>query len=99
MHGAFDVFNRGHVKILHEAQKLGDFVLVGVHADSDVRTDATCNIYRAVEYVIVYANLARGQKARAHECTGRAPPKVSPIPNLATEARLLLLPLALAREM
>ncbi len=40
VHGAFDVFNRGHVKILHEAQKLGDFVLVGVHADSDVRTDA-----------------------------------------------------------
>ena len=37
MHGAFDVFNTGHVEILREAQKLGDFVLVGVHADADVR--------------------------------------------------------------
>jgi len=37
VHGAFDVFNRGHVEILREAQKLGDFVLVGVHADADVR--------------------------------------------------------------
>ena len=37
VHGAFDVFNTGHVEILREAQKLGDFVLVGVHADADVR--------------------------------------------------------------
>jgi ethanolamine-phosphate cytidylyltransferase len=35
--GAFDVFNRGHVELLRKAKELGDFVLVGVHADADVR--------------------------------------------------------------
>ena len=35
--GAFDVFNRGHVEILRKAKELGDFVLVGVHTDADVR--------------------------------------------------------------
>ena len=37
VHGAFDVFNRGHVDLLRRAKELGDFVLVGVHADADVR--------------------------------------------------------------
>ena len=35
--GAFDVFNRGHVELLREAKARGDFVLVGVHTDADVR--------------------------------------------------------------
>lgn len=34
--GAFDVFHPGHVKILKEARKHGDFLLVGIHTDEDV---------------------------------------------------------------
>ena len=37
VHGAFDVFNRGHIDLLRKAKQMGDFVLVGVHADGDVR--------------------------------------------------------------
>ena len=36
-HGAFDLFNAGHVRLLREAKKLGDFLLVGVHDDDDAR--------------------------------------------------------------
>jgi ethanolamine-phosphate cytidylyltransferase len=32
-HGAFDLFNAGHVRLLREAKKMGDFLLVGVHDD------------------------------------------------------------------
>ncbi|CEF99073.1 Rossmann-like alpha/beta/alpha sandwich fold [Ostreococcus tauri] len=38
VHGAFDVFNRGHIDLLRRAKTLGDFVLVGVHADAEVRS-------------------------------------------------------------
>ena len=48
VHGAFDVFNTGHVEILREAQKLGDFVLVGVHADADVRARRGAALTRAI---------------------------------------------------
>eukprot|EP00798_Chlamydomonas_sp_ICE-L_P032543 gene32543-17260_t len=35
--GAFDCFHAGHVKILKAAKAQGDFLLVGIHADEDVR--------------------------------------------------------------
>ncbi|KAL4323105.1 hypothetical protein GQ457_11G018110 [Hibiscus cannabinus] len=31
--GAFDLFHAGHVEILKKARQLGDFLLVGIHAD------------------------------------------------------------------
>ncbi|KAK6941224.1 Cytidyltransferase-like domain [Dillenia turbinata] len=34
--GAFDLFHAGHVEILKEARKLGDFLLVGIHTDQTV---------------------------------------------------------------
>eukprot|EP00210_Caulerpa_lentillifera_P007503 g7169.t1 len=34
--GAFDVFHVGHVSILKEAKRQGDFLLVGIHTDEDV---------------------------------------------------------------
>ena len=36
-HGAFDLFNAGHVRLLREAKKMGDFLLVGVHDDQAAR--------------------------------------------------------------
>jgi ethanolamine-phosphate cytidylyltransferase len=38
VHGAFDVFNRGHIDLLRQAKTRGDFVLVGVHSDTEVRS-------------------------------------------------------------
>lgn len=35
--GAFDLFHPGHVAALRAARSLGDFLLVGVHSDEDVR--------------------------------------------------------------
>ena len=35
--GAFDLFHPGHVAALRAARALGDFLLVGVHSDEDVR--------------------------------------------------------------
>eukprot|EP00891_Asterochloris_glomerata_P006161 jgi/Astpho2/6161/Aster-03576 len=34
--GAFDLFHVGHIKVLQEARKLGDFLLVGLHTNEDV---------------------------------------------------------------
>jgi cytidyltransferase-like protein len=34
--GGFDLFHLGHLEILKAAAKLGDYLLVGVHADDDV---------------------------------------------------------------
>jgi len=34
--GCFDILHRGHVTYLHEAKKLGDFLIVGVNSDSSV---------------------------------------------------------------
>lgn len=36
VHGAFDLFNAGHVFLLREAKKLGDFLLVGIWDDEAV---------------------------------------------------------------
>ncbi|CRG95183.1 ethanolamine-phosphate cytidylyltransferase, putative [Plasmodium gallinaceum] len=35
--GSFDIFHIGHLKILENAKKLGDFLLVGMHDDDVVR--------------------------------------------------------------
>lgn len=34
--GAFDCFHIGHLRFLEEAQKEGDFIIVGLHTDDDV---------------------------------------------------------------
>eukprot|EP01137_Pigoraptor_chileana_P011605 Opistho-2@62731 len=34
--GTFDLFHTGHVDLLEEARKLGDFVIVGLHTDQEV---------------------------------------------------------------
>ncbi|XP_072022777.1 ethanolamine-phosphate cytidylyltransferase-like [Amphiura filiformis] len=34
--GAFDLFHAGHVDFLAEALKLGDYVIVGLHTDSEI---------------------------------------------------------------
>ncbi|SBS87699.1 ethanolamine-phosphate cytidylyltransferase, putative, partial [Plasmodium malariae] len=36
--GSFDIFHIGHLKILENAKKLGDYLLVGMHSDDVVRT-------------------------------------------------------------
>ena len=35
--GSWDLFHAGHVSVLRQAVLLGDFVLVGVHDDAEVR--------------------------------------------------------------
>ena len=35
--GSWDIFHAGHVSVLRQAVLLGDFVLVGVHDDAEVR--------------------------------------------------------------
>ncbi len=35
--GCFDVIHRGHVELLKEASRLGDFLLVGLNSDDSVR--------------------------------------------------------------
>lgn len=34
--GCFDILHRGHVSYLHEARKMGDYLIVGVNSDSSV---------------------------------------------------------------
>ncbi len=36
--GSWDLFHSGHVRLLQEAKKLGDFLLVGIHEDTSVQT-------------------------------------------------------------
>jgi len=36
--GSWDLFHSGHVRLLQEAKKLGDFLLVGLHEDTTVGT-------------------------------------------------------------
>mmetsp|Transcript_16837 Transcript_16837/g.68802 ORF Transcript_16837/g.68802 Transcript_16837/m.68802 type:complete len:390 (-) Transcript_16837:708-1877(-) len=45
--GAFDMFHAGHIAALREAQKLGDFVLVGIH------DDITVNSYKGGNFPIM----------------------------------------------
>lgn len=35
--GCFDILHTGHIKLLHEAKKLGDRLVVGINSDSSVR--------------------------------------------------------------
>jgi rfaE bifunctional protein nucleotidyltransferase chain/domain len=35
--GCFDILHRGHIEMLKEAKKLGDFLMVGVNCDESVR--------------------------------------------------------------
>jgi ethanolamine-phosphate cytidylyltransferase len=57
LHGAFDLFNDGHAKLLQRARELGDFVIVGLWTDDDVNAVAGAgfpilNLYeRALSYV------------------------------------------------
>lgn len=36
--GSWDLFHSGHVRLLQEAKKQGDFLLVGIHEDTSVQT-------------------------------------------------------------
>uniref|UniRef100_A0A915KB52 ethanolamine-phosphate cytidylyltransferase n=2 Tax=Romanomermis culicivorax TaxID=13658 RepID=A0A915KB52_ROMCU len=45
--GAFDLFHVGHLAFLEECQKLGDYVIVGIHADQVV------NYYKGHNYPIM----------------------------------------------
>lgn len=47
MDGAWDMFHAGHVKMLEQASKLGDYLLVGVFSD------ATVNRYRGANFPIM----------------------------------------------
>ncbi|MDC1215611.1 adenylyltransferase/cytidyltransferase family protein [bacterium] len=38
VHGAFDLFNAGHVHLLEKAKAFGDYLLVGIWDDADVRS-------------------------------------------------------------
>merc|ERR1711957_420612 len=42
--GAWDMFHCGHVSILKEAKKRGDFLIVGIHNDSVVNRERGCNL-------------------------------------------------------
>ena len=37
-HGAFDLFHVGHLHLLRQSAKLGDFFIVGVESDENIRT-------------------------------------------------------------
>ena len=36
--GCFDILHIGHLKILSEAKKLGDYLIVGLNSDSSVKS-------------------------------------------------------------
>jgi len=42
--GAWDMFHPGHVSILEEAKKRGDYLIVGVHGDALVNRERGCNL-------------------------------------------------------
>ena len=35
--GCFDIIHRGHLKLLHEAKKLGDMLIVGLNSDKSIK--------------------------------------------------------------
>merc|ERR1712045_793765 len=42
--GAWDMFHCGHVSLLKEAKKRGDFLIVGIHNDCVVNRERGCNL-------------------------------------------------------
>jgi len=42
--GAWDMFHCGHVSMLEEAKKRGDYLVVGIHNDSVVNQERGCNL-------------------------------------------------------
>jgi len=42
--GAWDMFHCGHVSILEEAKKRGDYLIVGIHSDAAVNRERGCNL-------------------------------------------------------
>jgi len=42
--GAWDMFHCGHVALLKEAKKRGDYLIVGIHNDSVVNQERGCNL-------------------------------------------------------
>lgn len=42
--GAWDMFHCGHVSILKEAKKRGDYLIVGIHNDTVVNRERGCNL-------------------------------------------------------
>lgn len=42
--GAWDMFHCGHVSILEEAKKRGDYLIVGIHCDAVVNRERGCNL-------------------------------------------------------
>ncbi|KAL5974199.1 Ethanolamine-phosphate cytidylyltransferase [Asimina triloba] len=72
MDGAFDLFHAGHVEILKQARKLGDFLLVGIHNDQTVRLPEPQN--RIVEVLCKIwgdENLSILFNAMFHVCSER----------------------------
>ena len=60
--GCFDLLHPGHIKLLEEAKKLGDYLFVGLNSDKSIKKikgekrpilsqDARARILSAVEYV------------------------------------------------
>lgn len=44
INGAWDMFHCGHVALLKEAKKRGDYLIVGIHNDSVVNQERGCNL-------------------------------------------------------
>jgi len=60
--GCFDILHPGHIKLLKEAKKLGDYLFVGLNSDNSIKKikgkkrpilpqDARAEILSAIEYV------------------------------------------------
>ena len=57
--GCFDILHRGHVAYLHQARKLGDFLIVGINADASVKRlkGPTRPINNEIDRAFVISNL------------------------------------------